>query len=1088
MMRSPTQRRMHADAMTVMVLLLSSLPFHVVSSQADISTAVANLKYREIGPAVMGGRISDLAVVESKPQIFYVGTASGGVWKTTNHGTTWEPIFDDQSTASIGDVTLAPSNPNVIWVGTGEPQNRQSSPWGNGVYRSTDAGRTWHHLGLENTHHIGRIVVHPDDPHVAYVAAVGHLWGPNPERGVYRTRDGGGNWELVLFIDEHTGAIDLAMDPGDPNTLFAAMYQRQRTGWGFNGGGPGSGIYRSTDGGDTWKELTAGLPEGDMGRIGLDIYRGDGNLVLAVVEADARDPSRGFGSQGQSGERKTGVYRSTDRGETWEKISDTNPRPMYYSQIRIDPTDPERVYVLGTQLMISDDGGKTFRSDGADAIHVDHHALWIDPNDPDHLIIGNDGGVSASFDRSVHWRMYDNLAIGQFYQIGVDMRDPYYVCGGLQDNSSWCGPNRTLNAYGIRNSDWIDIWGGDGFFNLIDPTDHTIVYTESQGGNLGRVDLTTGEGARIRPVARPLPNQEEEEDRSFRFNWNAPIVISAHDPATILFGGNVLFKSRDRGVTWEEISPDLTKQIDRKELEIMGVPGSEPMMSANDGISTYGNITTIGESPLNGDVIYVGTDDGNVQLTQDGGATWTDLTSRIRDLPERTYVSRLVPSRFVEGRVYATFDGHRNNDFAPYVYVSEDFGQRWQAIGNGLPHGWSVNVIAEHPDNEALLVLGNEVGVFLTIDRGAEWTQLKNNLPTVPVDDIVIHPRDNDLVVGTHGRSIWILGDITPLAQLTPELLASPAHLFPVQPATMYALAGGWPFWHTVFTAPNPPVGANIRYFLRDKLTEESAPVAEESSSVGSGPSEQGQNRQRPTRGGDDVKAIVVILGSDGDTVRVLEASGEPGIHEITWDLRIEPPFESQGGQGGFFGAPRGPRVLPGTYSAQLEVAGQSHSQQFEVRGDPRIEISAADRMARQDALMSVYELNKSINQANRAVNRLNGQVSDIQVLIKEHEDAPESLLEDANALSEAIGELRQELSQANRDARVANSIEGSTSRPTADQLWQIDRAWDKVPALIEQINEIVTTSLPTLYRACDEHGIRPDPGQPIELPRKPGG
>jgi photosystem II stability/assembly factor-like uncharacterized protein len=1088
-MRSPTQCRRHSVVLAAVVLLLTGLPLQSADSQTDIGSAVANLKYREIGPAVMGGRIADLAVVESKPQIFYVGTASGGLWKTTNHGTTWEPIFDDQPTASIGDVTLAPSNTNVIWVGTGEPQNRQSSPWGNGVYRSTDAGRTWQHVGLENTHHIGRIVVHHTNPQVAYAAAVGHLWGPNPERGVYRTRDGGVTWELVLFVDEHTGAIDLAMDPSDPNTLFAAMYQRQRTGWGFNGGGPGSGIYRTTDGGRTWQELTKGLPEGDMGRIGLDIYRGDGNLVLAVIEADARDPSRGFGSQGPASERKSGVYRSTDRGETWEKISDTNPRPMYYSQIRIDPTDPERVYVLGTQLMVSDDGGKTFRSDGAEEIHVDHHALWIDPNDSDHLIIGNDGGVAASFDRSGHWRMYDNLAIGQFYQVGVDMRDPYYVCGGLQDNSSWCGPNRTLNTYGIKNDDWIDVWGGDGFFNLIDPTDHTIIYTESQGGNLGRVDLITAEGTRIRPVARPLAGQEEEEDdRSFRFNWNAAIAISAHDPATILFGGNVLFKSTDRGVTWQEISPDLTKQIDRKELEIMGVLGSEPMVSANDGISTYGNITAIGESPLNADLIYVGTDDGNVQVTQDGGSTWADLTSRIRNLPERTYVSRIVSSRFVEGRVYVTFDGHRNNDYSPYAYVSEDYGQRWQAIADGLPHGWSVNVIAEHPNNENLLVLGNEVGVYLSIDRGDGWVRLKNNLPTVPVDDIVIHPRDNDLVVGTHGRSIWIMGDITPLEQLTQELLASSAHVFPVQSATMFSLAGGWPFWHADYAAPNPPVGATIRYYLKDKLTEQEAPVAEETSSNGSGPNMQGPNRQGPSRSNDDIKAKLVIVDSDGETVRALEGSGDPGIHEITWDLRLAPPYQAQGSQSRFGGAPRGPRVLPGTYSVQLQVNGQTYSEQFEVHGDPRIEISDADRRARQDALMSVYTLSKSINQASRTMNRLNGQVSDIQALIKEHEGAPESLTEQAKLLSETVEELRQELSQASRDARVSGAIEGSTTRPTADQLWQIDRAWDKAPGLIEQVNEMVNTSLPALYRACDENGIRPDPGKPIEVPRKPGG
>jgi photosystem II stability/assembly factor-like uncharacterized protein len=1059
----------------------------VMLAQTDVGTAVAGLQYRELGPAVMGGRIADLAVVESKPQIFYVGTASGGLWKTTNHGTTWEPLFDDQPTASIGDVTLAPSNPNIVWVGTGEPQNRQSSPWGNGVYKSTDAGRTWTHMGLEDTHHIGRIVIHPTDPNIVYVAAVGHLWGPNDERGVFRTHDGGESWEKVLFVDGNTGAIDLAMDPGDVNTVFAAMYQRRRTGWGFNGGGPGSGIYRTLDGGDSWQELNDGLPDGDMGRIGLDVFRRDGNLVYATVEADARVPSQGFGGGPQSaGERKTGVYRSTDRGDSWEKISDTNPRPMYYSQIRIDPNDPERVYVLGTQLAISEDGGKTFRNDGAQQIHVDHHALWIDPRDSDHLIIGNDGGVSASFDRAGSWRMYDNLAIGQFYQVGVDMRDPYYVCGGLQDNSSWCGPSRTLNSYGIKNSDWYDVWGGDGFFNLIDPTDHTIVYTESQGGNVGRVDVTTGEGTRIRPV--PRPDEAEEEDRSFRFNWNTPIVISSHDPATIYLGANVLLRSSDRGMTWQEISPDLTKQIDRTELEIMGVAGDQPMMSPNDGISSYGNITTIGESPLDPNLIYVGTDDGNVQLTRDGGTTWTDLTSNVRAVPERTYVSRIVPSRFAGARVYATFDGHRNDDFAPYAYVSEDYGERWQPISTDLPQGWSVNVIAEHPNNQNLLFLGNEVGVYFSIDRGASWVRLKSNLPTVPVDDIVIHARENDLVVGTHGRSIWIMDDITPLEQLTEQLLAKPAHLFLVRGATMYSLAGGWPFWHADYAAQNPPVGARIRYYLRDKVGQSEASVVAEATPGDGGPNVQRQGPQRPSRGSGDASAKLTILDPSGDTVRELEGPGEPGIHEVIWDLRIEPPYTAPGGQGGFGGGPTAPRVLPGTYTVQLQVADQTFSESLSVHGDHRIQISDADLQARQAALMSLYELSKSIREANQAVSRLRSRVAEIEELLKQHDAAPESLTEQANQLAESIDEIRQELNQANRDARVASAIDGSTTRPTADQLWQIDQVWEKVPGLVEQVNDIITARLPALYSACDEHGIRPDPGDPVELPKKPGG
>ncbi len=1053
----------------------------VAHSQTDpLATAVSNFEFRPIGPAIMGGRIADIAVVESKPQIFYVGAATGGVWKTVNHGTSWEPLFDDQPTASIGDVTLAPSNPNVVWVGTGEPQNRQSSPWGNGVYRSTDGGKTWRHQGLEETRHIARIVVHPRNADVAYVAAVGHLWGPNPERGVYRTQDGGSTWELVLFVDEHTGAIDLAMDPSDPNTLFAAMYQRQRTGWGFNGGGPGSGIYRTLDGGNTWVELTTGIPEGDKGRIGLDVYRRDGNIVYATIEADTRDPNRRFGGgapQPQR-ERKSGTYRSTDRGETWERMSGTNPRPMYYSQIRIDPNNPERIYVLGTRLEVSDDGGRTFRNDGARRIHVDHHALWINPADSDHLIIGSDGGVAATWDGTNHWRMFDNLPLGQFYQIGVDMRDPYYVCGGLQDNDSWCGPSRTLTIHGIRNQDWYEVWGGDGFYNVIDPDDHTIVFTESQGGNLGRYDVNTGEKTRIRPI--PGPRSDGDDERTYRFNWNAPVVMSSHNSATIYFGANVLMRSRDRGHTWEEASPDLTKQLDRTELEIMGVMGSHPMMSANDGISTYGNITTISESPFSADVVYAGTDDGNVQRTSDGGHTWTDLTANLRGVPANTYVSRLVASRHAAGRVYATFDGHRNDDYAPYAYVSEDDGRRWRPIVSGLPDGWSVNVIVEHHRNPNLLFIGNEIGVYLSVDRGTTWVRLEGNLPTVPVDDIVIHPRDNDLILGTHGRSIWILPNITPLEQLTPEVLARATHLFPVSPVTMYSLQGDWPFPGATYSAPNPTVGAQIRYYLQHDLAAIQPMAAGDNGDPNAGAA-------TPADTNDAETVTITILDSDGETIRKLEGPGTKGIHDVAWDLRWAPPYEVEEGQGGGFGGPpRGPKVLPGVYNVRLEAAEQTFTSDVTVRPDPRRPLSDADRRVRQQFIMSAYRLAKPVRDATQSVRRLDGQLDDIKKLLKAHDDAPESLNEEVDTLVSALQQLRDDLAQANRDLRVVNAIDGSTTLPTADQQWQVDRTWEDIPALIDRVNTIIDTRMPQLNRLLDENGIRPDPGKPIAVPRKP--
>ncbi len=1053
-----------------------------VAQDERIQAAVSNMEWRGIGPTIMGGRVADLAVLESNPAVFYVGTATGGVWRTTSNGASWESLFDAQPTSSIGDITLSQTNPNLIWVGTGEPQNRQSSPWGNGVYRSTDAGRSWQHMGLDDTKHISRIRINPTNNEVVYVAAVGHLWGANEDRGVFRTTDGGQSWEKVLYVDENTGAIDLVMAPGDPQTLFAAMYQRRRTGFGFNGGGPGSGIYRTTDGGESWRELTNGLPQGIMGRIGLDIYRGDGNMVFAIVEADLRG-GRGPGPQAQQqqGNQENGVYRSMDRGDTWEHLSTTNNRPMYYSQIRVDPNDPDRIYLGGSRLYRSSDGGRTFTPDAAVGLHPDHHALWINPNNSNHLIMGSDGGLSTSWDRSDTWRQMRNLPIAQFYQIGVNMESPYHVCGGLQDNGSWCAPSATQSNQGIRNRDWYNVGGGDGFYNVIDPNDPTIMFNESQGGNIRRVDLNAMEKRRIRAVPRP---DEDGKKRNYRFNWNAPIVISAHNSSTIYHGGNHLLKSTDRGTTWQEISPDLTKAIDRSELEIMEMRENR-MLSRHDGISSYGNITTIGESPLNADLIYVGTDDGNVQLTRDGGTTWNDITDRVRNLPEKTYVTKVLPSRFDEATVYATFDGHRNDDYAAYVYVSEDYGRNWRAITNELPDGWSVNVITEHPRSRNLLFLGNEIGVYFSIDRGEHWVRLKNNLPTVPVDDIVVHPRENDLVLGTHGRGVWIMADITPLEELTNQVLASSAHLFSVRTATIYNIDGRQGWSPAVFAAPEPTRGAIIRYYVRDDLSPEDTVSGTQQD--GDGPRAGMERRDRED---DGVK--ISILDTGGETIRELEGSGSAGGHQVVWDLRLAPPYEAEPGQGGGGGgfrsrAPRGPTVLPGTYTVRLEAAGKTQTTAVDVRGDPRIQISRVDLEARQRAMMSAYQLAKPNYDAGRAIRRLNRQLDDVRQLIREANDVPESVSEQVDSLRSELRQLQQDLQRAAGGAGAAFSIEASTMRPTADQLWQIEQSWEQLPGVVEKINEVVETKMPALYDTLNQHGIRPDPGEPITVPTRRG-
>ncbi len=1060
-----------AFVLTVLTGLSATASSALAQEGSSFEVFLKGLEFRSIGPAAMGGRVADFAVDEADPSTFYVGMATGGLWKTTNHGASFEPVFDDQPTSSIGDVTLAPSNPDIVWVGTGEPQNRQSSPWGMGVFKSLDGGKTWTHMGLEETHHISRIQIHPTNPEIVYVAAVGHLWGANPERGVYRTTDGGATWEKVLYVDQHTGAIDLALDPQDPRILYAAMYQRRRTNFGFNGGGPGSGIYRTRDGGATWQELTVGLPGDDMGRIGLDIYRGDPRIVYAIVETmgDAQ-----------------GIYRSTDRGATWEQVSEENPRPMYYSQIRIDPTDPQRIYLGGTSFYISSDGGKTFDDYRYSGVHVDHHAIWVDPGDSDHLLLGNDGGVYASFDRGASWRMYDNMALGQYYEIGVDMSEPYNVCGGLQDNGTWCGPNETYTTNGILNGRWGEVNGGDGFYARIDPTHPSILFAESQNGNLSRIDLAGHESQAIRPEPKPeyVAQFESEDEAELRFNWNSPVLISHHDPSVVYYGSNLLFRSADRGHSWVQVSPDLTRRIDRDSLTIMGVKlSSDSILSRNDGISSFGNATTIAESPLDPAVLYVGTDDGNLQVTRDGGATWTNVVERVPDLPRGTYVSRVVASHHEVGRVYASFDGHTNDDFAAYVYASEDYGRRWRRITEGLPT-WSVNSVAEHPADPDLLFVGNEIGVYVSPDRGRRWTRMAN-LPTVPVDDIIVHPRDDDLVLGTHGRSIWILDDLAPLTAVNDELLARPLHLFEVGDAVVQNLTSWEPRPAGAFAGTNPERGAVIRYWLGREVA---ATTMAQAGTDGDDGAPQGRGRGR--RASEEPTVTLTILDADGEVVRKLEGPGTRGLHQVVWDLQTDPPYEPPVEEAaGFFRGPSGIRVLPGTYTVQLEAGGAMGSAEFEVAWDPRVEVSRDELVARWDAARSVYELVAPLYLANQQSDTLGRRLADVKRLVDGRDDVPEDLVTNVESLRARVDTLDDELGDVNRDVRrLFGRIEGSSRRPTEDQLRQLGEVWDEAPGLVERLNAIIEDELPALYRRLDELGIRPDPGEPVKVPAPPRG
>jgi photosystem II stability/assembly factor-like uncharacterized protein len=953
-------------------------------------------RWRQIGPAVMGGRVDDIAVDESNPSVIYVGYATGGVWKTTNNGTTWGPIFDEYPVSSIGDIEIAPSNPSIVYVGTGEPNNRQSSSFGAGVYKSTDGGKRFEYVGLKDTQSIAKIVVHPKDPNIVYVAAVGHLFGPNPERGLFKSTDGGKTWTNTKFIDNDTGFTDLVMHPTDPNTLMAASYQRRRQPWGFNGGGPNSGIWKTTDAGKTWTKLSGnGLPSNPIiGRIGLNYSRSRPNIVYAQIEVGASGgtganvnddgslalPGQGRGGGGGGGGRggqapapdptKSGVWRSDDGGKSWAFRSNNNNRPMYYSKIRVDPSNPDTVYTTGASAYKSLDGGKTFTAfdnfPRGGPSHSDHPALWINPRNTQHLIIGNDGGLDISYDQGDTWEELSLSALGQFYAISADMRKPYYVCGGLQDNGSWCGPSAVRNNSGIPNTEWYRIGGGDGFYTANDPRDWTVGYSESQDGATNRYDLRTGTTRSIRPsppflpIAAAPPGQGQRGQpgaggqaaaapagegggrgqaqaggtpdpeappppqgggrggrfggpgnvvpppppgTTYRFYWSTPFVLSVHNPDVLYLGADRLFKSTTRGDSWTA-SPDLTRNIGRNDRPIMGVDGKAAMASKHDGAASYSNIVTIGESPVVAGIVWVGTNDGNVQVTRDDGATWKNVVENVKGVPQETHVSRVEASHFDAAPAYVTVDAHRTDDHTPYVFVTRDFGQTWTSIASNLPAG-NVNVIREDPRNRNLLYLGTEYAFYISLNGGREWKRFMTGLPTVRIDDILVHPRDNDLIVGTHGRSIWIIDDITPLQELSEAVTAADAHLFSVRPGVAWVsdfMKANGLGADKHFLGTNPEGGTLISYYLK------SAPA-------------------------DDVK--ITIANATGQVVRELTtttgATKDVGLNRVRWNLGPNPPAGAAG-RGGVGGRGRGGRgpvfivqnaVPPGTYFVKLTVAGK---------------------------------------------------------------------------------------------------------------------------------------------------------------------
>jgi len=854
-------------------------------SPAD--TTLKSLSARAIGPAVMGGRVSDIAFDPQDPWTFYVATAHGGIMKTTDNGGSFQAVTEKQPAASFGAVAVAPSDAKIVWAGSGEANDRNSSGWGAGVFRSTDAGTTWTMAGLGGTKAIARIAVHPSDPNTAYVAAVGDLWTDNPDRGLFKTTDGGKTWRPVLQApapDTATvGCGEVAIDPRHPDTVYAVLYARRRTPWSFTAGPDATrgrdvgGLYRSTDGGGTWKKLAGGLPA-RTGRIGLSVFAKDPAILYAVVQSD----EGGTQNIDEATSRRGGVFRTVDGGDTWTRQSGLDPRPFYFSQIRVDPDNDQRVYVLGYLLHVSEDGGRTWREDRFKKVHPDCHALAIDPRNPKRLLLGTDGGVYQSYDQAASWAHVNTLTLGEFYRISLDEGSPYRICGGLQDNLNWVGPSSTRTKDGIVNSDWINIRGGDGFYCVFDPSEPNIVYAESQGGDVHRIDLRSGALKSLRP-------DPAEGQPAFRFHWSAPLVGSVHAKGTMFLGGNRVFVLAERGETWKAISPDLsTRDVDR-------------IMTTGSGAETYGVVFALAESPRTAGLLWAGTDDGKLWVTENGGTAWTDLTASLPAEARGQWIANIEPGHADDRVAYVVVSAYRSGHYAPLVYRTGDRGRTWQSVAGNLPPSWPVRVVREDPQNPNLLFAGTESGLFASFDRGATWMPV-GGLPSVPVDDLRIHPTTRDLVIATHGRSLYVLDDISPLEQLTADVQNEPAHLFPVPAAFGYEPLPGWADWGGgagTYRGVNPPVGATFNVWMK-QFTGESISLA--------------------------------VKTAAGQPVATLTSPGVPGLSRVVWNLKPTADVLTEYGGGG------SKFVHPGDYEVTLTVGSLTRTQKFTVTLAPGLE------------------------------------------------------------------------------------------------------------------------------------------------------
>ncbi|MGE0456132.1 MAG: hypothetical protein AB7O37_22715 [Vicinamibacteria bacterium] len=1047
------------SALALVLLALAALPAEAADTPAG-GSPFASLEFRNVGPTNMGGRVSDVEGVPGDPKVVYVGAAAGGVWKTEDGGLTFRPVFDEQPVHSIGDIALAPSNPAVVYVGTGEANARNSISPGRGVYKSTDAGKSWTLVGLEETRHVSRVLVHPRDPDVVFVGALGHMFGPNPERGVFRSKDGGKSWAKVLYLDAEHGVADMDLSPVNPNLVFAAMWRFERKPWTHTSGSREGGVWRSVDGGDSWKKLENGLPK-LLGRVAVKVAPSDPKIVYVMTES-----------------LEGTLYRSDDGGDSFHKVSDDRnivSRGLYYTDLRVHPKNPESVFAVASLLQHSIDGGRTWKRISR-STHIDFHALWIDPLDPGRMWQGQDGGVAVSYD-GVSWEPIRNLPLAQFYQVYADARVPFYFLGGgLQDNGAWYGPSRTREPAGILEDDWRMPSFGDAFYMAVHPDDPDLILSESQGGSLYRTDLRT----RQQRAVSPQPRRNDGGPvgpLKYRFNWNSPVVASPHDGKHVYFAGNVVFRSKDFGLTWETLSPDLTTDDPEKQKEAGG-----PVWKENTTAEYHCTIISFAESAAKAGVLWAGTDDGNLQLSQDDGKTWTNVVANVKGLPAFSPVSHVEPSRSEPGSAWVAFDRHMFDDSAPHVFLTRDFGRTFTRVGAGLPSLGYVHVLRQDPKNPKLVYAGTDLGLYASWDEGRSFQALRGkNLPAaMPVHDVLIHPRENDLILGTHGRALWILDDATPLQQLDPA--APPAsRLFDVRPGLRFPLRfTRYGVGDKAFKGANPPSGALIHYSLAESLEP---PPAE---AKGASPAAAGAKAAAPAK----ARLKLEILDSSGRLVRTLDKLGlAKGVNRAVWDLRHEAPKPRKDGpvEASEFGPPpSGPSALPGRYTARLTVDGKSHETPVEVRVDPLVPVSEAELRAQYELASALTPIRTEANLALRALDAVGAQMKErratarsLGIVLGEEASAVFTAAErDWKAVLDGLAQPEGEprWSQGPRVSEQLNGLFGAVdsafAAPTAAQLAYFEELRGEARTALDRAARFLDESLPRLNQALAASGL----------------